>query len=101
LFEIGTDSTGEISAWDIIFGITVGQPGKMIATNFRSLTGTGQDSGDNLGGQGINNDSPGTWVETVNLSAVPEPSTFALLGTGILGVAGVARRRFSFRAPGE
>jgi hypothetical protein len=31
----------------------------------------------------------------VSYSPVPEPSTFALLGTGILGLAGAARRKFS------
>ena len=32
---------------------------------------------------------------SVNPSAVPEPSTFALLGTGLLGAAGAVRRRIN------
>jgi hypothetical protein len=28
------------------------------------------------------------------VAATPEPSSFALLGTGLLGVAGVVRKRF-------
>jgi PEP-CTERM motif len=34
-------------------------------------------------------------VSVSTASSVPEPSTFALLGTGILGLASVARRKFS------
>jgi hypothetical protein len=33
-------------------------------------------------------------VNTATTSAVPEPSTLALFGTGILGLAGMARRKF-------
>lgn len=40
-------------------------------------------------------DQYGTGTLGAPISATPEPSTFALLGTGLLGVAGVMKRRFS------
>lgn len=43
------------------------------------------------GGVGENIADPGTWTSS---AATPEPSTLALFGTGILGLAGVARRKF-------
>jgi hypothetical protein len=47
----------------------------------------------------FNQFDPGTWAEStlVSTSTAPEPSAFALFGTGILGLAGVARRKFLSR----
>lgn len=36
-----------------------------------------------------------TWAFAINENPVPEPSTLLMLGTGMLGIVGVARRKFN------
>jgi hypothetical protein len=93
-FGIGTNSSGAIDAWRIVVQTLVGTTNKEIATALVPFSIMTSDSGNNSGTLGENHGDPGTWTETTASSAVPELSTFALLGSGIIGLAGVARRRF-------
>ena len=57
------------------------------------VTGTGSDTL-KFGASGYSNSYGGS-LDAVTLDAVPEPATMLLFGTGILGLAGVARRKRS------
>lgn len=71
--------------------------------NFAIFTGTGMVTS-NVAGfasapasltfstQGAGDTTFSATVDTI--SAVPEPSTLAMLGTGLIGIAGIAKRRF-------
>jgi hypothetical protein len=47
---------------------------------------------DNLHTFGVGEGDSGTW--TLNANLVPEPSTLLMFGTGLLGLAGLLRRKF-------
>ena len=85
---VGTDATGHIQSWGIgIFNATLGQ---IDINNNQFLVGdlVYSSAGQRIASSG----SPGTWTIS-SASPVPEPSAFALLGSGMLSIVGLARRR--------
>jgi hypothetical protein len=102
IFNIGTDGSGHIINWHLfLFPFPSPSSQDLIASEDQDQPGEMEDFGDfsNIGSaSGIIRNNPGTWTSSAtSTSPVPEPSTFTLLGTGILGLAGVARRKL-FRA---
>lgn len=88
-FTIDTNASGNISEWNIdlveydpFYGYiemqTVNMPGDVTDWSYYY---------DFFGIGGENSDDPGTW-------SVPEPGSLLLLGTGLLGIVGAARRKW-------
>jgi hypothetical protein len=88
---ISTNASGAITDWSIIIGADNGAEVILIAGGPQFAGGDG-DMGANRAGSGINSVS-GVFTSAAPIGVTPEPSTLALLGTGILGLAGMARRK--------
>ncbi len=90
--DLSTDSIGNITSYDIqINNLTDG---------FMKLSGVGGGlSGDTvrltLGDSGNNTVAGKFSTNGDTMTVTPEPSSIALFGTGLLGLAGVMKRRFA------
>jgi hypothetical protein len=96
IFTVSTDANGDIVGYWRVDVTSILGGGAIYFTTY----GVDQEYVYNIPGYSSGFDavttSAGSWSPNgpVSPSVTPEPGSFALLGTGLLGVAGVVRRRY-------
>jgi hypothetical protein len=107
--SITTDSLGSINSWnfDIFYRTTSPLSSETVVSCGPSLCNTedipffsGAYAGDYLSESEVDQDSSeaiaitaGTWSGPVDITTVPEPASFAVLGSGMAGLAYARRRK--------
>jgi len=106
IFEVGTDSTGAITRWYIVMetaGIPPGYYGISTANTVFGGNPYIADSGltpttpviSPYDVFGDNGNDPGTWTVSETTPSTPEPSSIVLLGSGMVGLATLIKRRLA------